>query len=143
MPLHIVKLCVGVETLDDIQFWIDRRSAEQKALGGEPWHYHVTRMTPRRQEEVLNGGSLYWVVKGSVQGRQEITGFEPVTGEDGIARCKILMKPELVPTEWQPRRAFQGWRYLKPEDAPRDMDQVSAGALPAHLRAELAELGLL
>lgn len=143
MTVHLVKLCVGAESVEDVAGWVARR-AERNARAGR-WGRvsdHVTRMFPRRTEELLDGGSLYWVIKGVILARQEIVGLEPVTGEDGIARCAILLKPELTPVEAQPRRAFQGWRYLRPEDAPRDIGS-NARRAPSALRARLAELGLL
>ncbi len=143
MAINLVKLCVGAADLDHVQAWIDRRMAEPVGESGVPEHYHITRMTPRRDVELLDGGSLYWVIKGSIQGRQSIRELRAITGEDGIRRCKIILEPVLMPTTWMPRRAFQGWRYLKPEDAPRDLDTSAANSLPAELQIELNELGLL
>ncbi|HXI86338.1 MAG TPA: DUF1489 domain-containing protein [Parvularculaceae bacterium] len=142
MTVHLVKLCVGADSVEDVDSWVKRR-AKENAKG--PWgrvSHHVTRMFPRRIGEVLGGGSLYWVIKGVVLVRQKIVGLEKITGEDGIERCAILLDPTLVETEAQPRRAFQGWRYLRPEDAPADLKKSSKQAPPG-LRAELAELGLL
>ena len=142
MTVHLVKLCVGAETVDDLERWVERRVAYNKSRGLGPVHDHVTRMFPRRREDLLAGGSLYWVIKGVILCRHKIIDLKPVTGDDGIERCAILMEPPLVLTEAQPKRAFQGWRYLRPEDAPRDVTDKS-GAAPAALRAELADLGLL
>ncbi|MGF1543674.1 MAG: DUF1489 family protein [Parvularculaceae bacterium] len=156
MGLHLVKLCVGAETLDDLIDWVARRTTFNRRRGLGDVHDHVTRMFPRRCDELLAGGSMFWVIKGNVQARQAIRDLETETGEDGIARCRILLDPPLFPTEIQPRRAFQGWRYLKPEDAPRDArgargvrggsskrGSPGKAAQDAKLRAELAELGLL
>ena len=144
MALHILKLCVGADSIEDLQDWLDRRLAVQKAAGLEPEHYHTTRMQPRRVEEILDGGSLYWVIKGQVQVRQKLVGIEPFVDGDGIGRCRLMLEPVLYPTQWQPRRAFQGWRYLKPEDAPADLAAGDGMAdLPAHLKRELAGLGLI
>jgi hypothetical protein len=138
MPLHLIKLCVGVSEVDELREWQDRRLAE----GGDV--FHVTRMFPRRGDELLDGGSLYWVIKGFIQVRQRIAGLVPITDAEGISRCKIVFEPELVATRFQPRRAFQGWRYLLDEDAPADLPQGDdTGRLPAEMRAKLAELGLL
>jgi hypothetical protein len=145
MPLHLIKLCVGCDSIQDLLDWMAQRKREKRAAGQPIGHYHVTRMMPQRAEALLDGGSLYWIIKGNVQCRQSIMGLVPVTGQDGIARCKILMGDELVPTQWQPRRPFQGWRYLNPEDAPRDLG-MGTGALaemPDAMRKELLELGLL
>lgn len=146
MPLHMIKLCVGVETVDEIVAWIDQDLARKRGLGIAAEDTHVTRMMPRRGAELLDGGSLYWVVKGQVQCRQRLVDLRPVTGGDGIERCEIVFDPEVILTEWQPRRPFQGWRYLDGKDAPRDLAALGAGTgdeMPAALKAELADLGLL
>jgi hypothetical protein len=142
MTVHLLKLCVGADSVEDLASWVERRAGKNAYGPYGRVSEHVTRMFPRRTEEVLDGGSLYWVIRGVVLVRQKIVGLEPVTGSDGVARCAILLEPELVETEAQPRRAFQGWRYLKPEDAPRDLKRARGGEAPA-LRAELATLGLL
>lgn len=144
MTLHLIKLCVGVDSVDDLEAWIAQRQA-QRALEGQPAEQiHTTRMTPKRQAELLDGGSLYWVIKGVVLARQPIVDLRSVTGEDGIKRCQIVMAPELVRTESQPKRAFQGWRYLKAADAPADLNPLMANSdLPSAFLRELADLGLL
>jgi len=100
---------------------------------------------PRRRDELLDGGSLYWVIKGIVQVRQPIMDLQEVRGDDGIRRCDIILDPQLVPTRPHPRRAFQGWRYLSAEDAPKDLGALAdeLDRLPAAMRSELMELGLL
>ena len=145
MTLHLVKLCVGVDTVEDLQGWITFRLEEKRRAGEPPEHFHTTRMMPRRCDELLNGGSLYWVIRGTIQVRQRLLEIRPFRDKDGIRRCKLVLEPKLVLTEWQPRRAFQGWRYLAPKDAPRDLggDPARLAALPPKLRRELAELGLL
>ena len=142
MTLHLIKLSVGAEGVDDLARWVEKRAATNAQGAWGRVSHHVTRMFPKRREDILNGGSMYWVIKGIVLVRQKIVGFDSVTGEDGIERCAVLMAPALVPVEAQPRRAFQGWRYLKPEDAPRDL-RGKARSEPPALRARLAELGLL
>ncbi len=141
-PKHInlLKLCVGAEDVQDLIDWQDRRRAETPG-----WQCcHVTRMWPKREAEVLAGGSLYWVFKGQVLARQRIVGLEERRGADGILRCAILLDPEVIRTEPQPRRAFQGWRYLDPAEAPRDLrlSRVEGDALPPALAAALAEIGV-
>ncbi|MEO1310483.1 MAG: DUF1489 domain-containing protein [Pseudomonadota bacterium] len=143
MTIHLIKLCVGAETLADLEAWRDKRSGLLAGAGEKGVHDHVTRMFPKRRDELLAGGSLYWVIKRRILARQEIVDLEEVTGADGIARCRIVLDREIVPTEAQPRSAFQGWRYLKPEDAPPDRHGGGRGDAPAALRDELAELGLL
>lgn len=145
MALNILKLCVGCESVEDLEEWIALRLDERRLAGEPVEHWHTTRMVPSRVDEVTSGGSIYWVIKGSVQCRQLITEIRPFVDGDGIGRCKLMLGPEVVRTQWQPRRAFQGWRYLKPEDAPADLGRAGAGlvAMPPKLRQELAELGLL
>lgn len=142
MTVHLVKLNVGADGVADVADWVKRR-VEFNARGRfGPVHDHVTRMFPKRAEELLDDGSMYWVIKGVILARQRLVGLEAVMGEDGIQRCAILMAPELVLTEAQPRRAFQGWRYFKTDDAPRDL-KGGARREPPALRAKLAQLGLL
>ncbi|GIL01605.1 MAG: lysophospholipase [Alphaproteobacteria bacterium] len=144
MPLHLVKLCVGVSAIEELDAWIAERLAGQAARGAPAEHKHTTRMVPRRVAELLDGGSLYWVIKGNIQARQRLTAIRPFVDRDGIQRCDLVLAPELVATVWQPRRAFQGWRYLDAGDAPADLAPgQGAHALPVHLRLELADLGLL
>jgi hypothetical protein len=144
MPLNILKLCVGCDSVEDLEEWIAYRLDEKRRAGQAAEHFHTTRMVPKRVDEIIGGGSLYWVVKGQVQCRQLITQIRPFIDAEGIGRCHLVLDPAVVRTEWQPRRAFQGWRYLQPKDAPRDMAAGSdLTALPPKLRGELAELGLL
>jgi hypothetical protein len=145
MPLHLVKLCVGCDSIEDLEGWIALRLKQAKHAGKPPEHGHTTRMIPKRAGELIDGGSLYWVIRGNVQVRQRILDVRPFRDKEGVRRCRIVLDPETVPTEWQPRRAFQGWRYLKQEDAPRDLGASRAGMrdLPPELRRDLADLGLL
>ena len=142
MTLHLIKLCVGAATVDDLKDW-HQRCLDMRARAGLSAHtFHTTRMWPRREAELLNGGSLYWVIKGQILCRQTLAGFEEEIGEDGIRRCRILLEPETVLTEVQPRRAFQGWRYLKAAEAPADLP-IGQTQVPQALATELADLGLL
>lgn len=144
MALNLVKLCVGVETVEDLVGWREAEAARHRVLGQVFEQIHTTRMMPRRAEELLDGGSLYWVVKGNVQLRQRLTEIRRFTDGQGVARCHLVLDHELVLTHWQPRRAFQGWRYLSPADAPPDLGRAGAiAALPQALRIELSQLGLL
>lgn len=147
MTVHLVKLSVGSETPDTLAAWVKKKTAANEKAGLGRVHDHVTRMHPRREAELLDGGSIYWVIKGVVQARQKLIGFEKRIGADGIERCAILIDPPLILTEPQPRRAFQGWRYLPVEDAPADLKTGSGRstrkAPPPELSIELAELGLL
>ncbi len=145
MPLNILKLCVGSDSVEDLEEWVESRLEERRRNGEPVEHWHTTRMVPTRGAEIVDGGSLYWVIKGNVQCRQLITEIRPFTDANGIGRCRLVLDRTIVRTEWQPRRAFQGWRYLKQEDAPSDLGKGRAAfaEMPPKLRAELAELGLL
>ncbi len=144
MTLHLVKLCVGVDSVEDLQSWLDFQRDVARDEGHDFEHTHVTRMVPSRRDELLPGGSLYWVIKGMVQVRSPLIDIRPFTDKGGVKRCALVLDTKLVRTETQPRRPFQGWRYLKAEDAPRDARAVAdAPDMPANMRRELAELGLL
>ncbi len=139
--IHLVKLCVGAEKVEDLENW-------QKARANGVADYqprHVTRMWPKREEELVNGGSLYWVFKGLILARQRVLRLEEVIGEDGIRRCGIVMERAVIRTQPAVRRPFQGWRYLAPEDAPADLPRRRRGddALPVELSSELAAIGIL
>ena len=133
MPLHLIKLCVGIDSVEELRAWRAQRAAQG--------HRSVcpTRQTPKRAGELLDGGSLYWVIKGQVLVRQEID--EIVTAESGPQPCRIYLKPELIETAPQPRRAFQGWRYLTPADAPPDLPTAAGEAIEPELARQLRELG--
>ncbi len=137
--LHLVKLSVGTQSIITQAEWQAARLAESDALR------HVTRMWPRREAELLAGGSIFWVIKGVVQSCQKIIRLDEVIGEDGIRRCGIVLDPVLYHTSPQPRRPFQGWRYLQPEDAPEIGAPYKEGeeTLPLALQSELAALGVL
>jgi hypothetical protein len=145
MTLHLIKLCVGADSIDDLKGWVADRSMHALAAGLEPHSTHTTRMVPKRVEELLDGGSLYWVIKGQVQARQKLLDVKSFTGADGISRCDLVLGPEVIETAPAPRRPFQGWRYLVADEAPRDLAGFGGGSqeMPADLRRELAELGLL
>ncbi|KQZ96956.1 hypothetical protein ASD74_06835 [Rhizobium sp. Root564] len=144
MALHLIKLCVGADSIEDLREWVSQRSLTAMAAGLEPHSVHTTRMIPKRMEELLDGGSLYWVIKGQVQARQKLLDIRSFTGGDGITRCDLVLGPEVIETSPAPKRPFQGWRYLKDEEAPRDLGGSGlADEMPSDLRRELAELGLL
>lgn len=148
MTLHLVKLCVGATSIEDLVQWQEERLASARRNGRDARLFHTTFQTPKRQTELLDGGSLYWVIKGQILVRQRLTGFGDGKKEDGTACCLLLLDPELVPVRPAPRRAFQGWRYLTAEDAPQDLGRGSNAAgelarMPEALRRELAELGLI
>ncbi|MEX2632168.1 MAG: DUF1489 domain-containing protein [Tistlia sp.] len=139
MTLHLIKLSVGSESVDSLAAW----QAERLGSHGRLWH--GTRMQPRRGEELLAGGSIYWVIKGAVQARQPLAGIESDVDAEGRGFTRLLLQPGLVRVLPRGHRPFQGWRYLKPEDAPVDLPTgaEAAGDLPPALAAELRELGIL
>ena len=137
MALHLIKLCVGCDSIDDLAQWQAERLRRGEDVG------HTTRMFPKRRDELLAGGSLYWVIRGHIQVRQPVLDLKTVIGGDGIERCRIVLGSELAPVRPTPRRAFQGWRYLKAEDAPPDLGGTSAEDVPEAMRQELLRLGLI
>jgi hypothetical protein len=143
MPLHIVKLCVGCDSLAELADWQKKWLKEKRAKGQKPELVHVTRMTPKRADEVLDGGSLYWVIKGQIAARQQLLAIRAVK-KNGVPHCGLVHQKDLIPVVARPRRAFQGWRYLEAKDAPPDLARTKgAQDLPESLQRELAALGLL
>lgn len=138
MALNLIKLCVGVSEIEELGQWIRDCKVGRDSLD------HTTRMFPARKDEILDGGSLYWVIRGLILCRQPIADLVPVKGRDGISRCRIEFKPKIIPVRPTPRRAFQGWRYLEAVDAPPDLPKgTAAKGLSQKMRRELSELGLL
>jgi len=143
MALHLIKLAVGVNDLAHMKRLQAMRRKQRRQKPGTP-HWVYTRNTPRRSSELLEGGSLYWVVRGVIRCRQELVGFEEdIDDEDGRKFCKIKVKRRIVPTAPQSCKAFQGWRYFEPERAPPDLSKGDTGDMPADMAAELKRLGLL
>ncbi|MFZ0073997.1 MAG: DUF1489 family protein [Xanthobacteraceae bacterium] len=145
MSLNLIKLCVGCDSVAELSSWIKQRLKQKKARKEKPEHIHTTRMVPKRVDELLDGGSLYWVIRGQVMCRQDLVAIRPFVDKDGVGRCRLVLRPKVVPVEPRPFRAFQGWRYLDSKDAPRDLDRAAPGArnMPEQMRRELRELGLL
>ena len=141
MALHLIKLSVGTSSVEDLAKW--HGSARAQGSDGHP--RHVTRMWPRRAEELLDGGSIYWVIQGLVQCRQRILRLDEMTGGDGIRRCAIVLDAPLIRTTTARKRPFQGWRYLKPADAPADLapSRQTEDSLPPELSTALADLGVI
>ena len=145
MTLHLIKLCVGASSIEELADWQKARAAERKKAGRSPRIFHTTFQTPKRDAELLDGGSLYWVIKGTVQVRQRLIGFEQGKKSDGSPACLILLDAALVLVRPVPRRAFQGWRYLDAADAPADLGRgdKQLAELPPKMRRDLAALGLI
>ncbi|MFV0332584.1 MAG: DUF1489 family protein [Tropicimonas sp.] len=138
--INLIKLCVGAEGVEDLLAW----QAQRRVQWPDGLPRHITRMWPKRAEELLDGGSLYWVFRGLLLARQRVLRLDEARGEDGILRCALVLDPQVRRTEIVPKRPFQGWRYLKPEDAPRDLPEAhrSGEPLPPGLEAALAEIGV-
>lgn len=138
--VHLLKLSVGSESVEQMVEWQRLRSVQRS----DGRYCHLTRMRPKRESEVLAGGSLYWVIQGVILARQEITALEEMTGQDGIGRCAIFLAPNVIRVAATPKRPFQGWRYLDPKDAPPDLgtSRPDESDLPPKLMAALAEIGV-
>ena len=145
MPLNLIKLCVGCDSVKELEGWIRQRIKDRRKRGLSREHMHRTRMVPKRVGELIDGGSLYWVIRGEVMCRQRLLDVRPFVDKEGIGRCHLVLEPKVVLVEPRPYRAFQGWRYLEPKDSPRDLDRSAPGVknMPETLRRELRELGLL
>ncbi|HZT52170.1 MAG TPA: DUF1489 domain-containing protein [Stellaceae bacterium] len=138
MALHLLKLAVGVSDVAELRK-LQRARAKERGF-----YCFYTRNMPRRHEEVLDGGSVYWVIRGHIEVRQRIRGFVPIVNRRGRPAVLVKLEAKLVPTDGQPRRAFQGWRYLTPAEAPADRPKAGRGAaMPPAMARELRELGLL
>lgn len=138
--IHLVKLSVGSESVDSLEEW---QTARRKTLPDQ-LPRHVTRMWPKREDELLNGGSIYWVIQGAIRCRQKIIRLDEVIGSDGIRRCGIVLDPAIIRTSQAFKRPFQGWRYLDPADAPADLrrSRKSEDSLPDELSAALSDIGV-
>lgn len=146
MALHLLKLCVGPSSIEELEARIARNRAEAIEAGRDPTPFHATRMVPRRAAEIAGKGSIYWVMKGTLACRQAIVAIVPFTGTDGIGRCRLVLGTTVIPVSPRPCRPFQGWRYLRAADAPADIDPRALGGLaemPEALRRDLAALGLI
>ena len=145
MTLHLVKLCVGAELIADLEDWIARRVAERARRGETPRHAHVTRMAPKRAAELIDGGSLYWVIKGQLAARQRLLEVEPFVDADGVRRCRLWLDPEVTPVSAAADAAVSGLALFRAEGRAAGSRRRGrgAGAMPEELRRALGELGLL
>lgn len=136
MTMHLIKLSVGPESLADLERWQRRRLKQGAEL------MHVTRHMPKRAAEVLDGGSIYWVIKGWLVARQKLLELQPVQRDNGMY-CGLVYDKEMIRVLPRQHRPFQGWRYFDPKDAPRDLSKGEESDLPEEMRRELASLGLI
>lgn len=146
MPLNLIKLCVGIETVEQLEQYRAEQVRHAEATGTEPVSMHRTRSFPRRAAEILDGGSLYWVIKGQVRARQRIERLDEVETGEGRPHCGIVLNPEVVRVVPRPHRAFQGWRYLEEEKVPQDLYDAGGdidAEMPDEMQAELRRLGIL
>lgn len=144
--VHLIKLAPGAKTIDTVRTWTERQIARAKSLGLSHQAAITTRNSPKRVEELVNGGSLYWVTGGQISGRQAIKAIETAVDGDGKKYCIISLEPEIVEVRLTPKRAFQGWRYLNPEDAPADLDlneKDQTQDMPDDMKAHLQAIGIL
>ena len=140
--IHMIKLCVGVSSLAELESYRNERAHWWDADYGEDVHVHRTRMMPKRKDEMEGLSSIYWVIAGQVVCRQPIIRLAKFTTAEGLDYCDIIMAPDMVRTIPYPKRPFQGWRYLRPEDAPPDLG-ANENAESLALAADLAKLGLI
>jgi hypothetical protein len=145
MTVHLLKLCVGVDTVQELKAWQQERLKQLARAGKTPELCHRTLQMPRRRDEVLDGGSLYWVINGFLLARQRVLDLRADTKDDGRSCCGIVLDSQLVATRPHPRRAFQGWRYLEPPDAPPDarVFEDTDDEMPRSMREDLRELRLI
>jgi hypothetical protein len=144
MTLHLLKLCVGAGSIAELDAHIAARLAMCRAARLPEEQVHTTRMVPKRMDEIVGGGSLFWVIKGQVAARQSVRDIRPFTDADGIGRCHLVLDPVVVPVLPRPCRPFQGWRYLADDLRPTDLSALAGAAdMPEHLRFALRELCLI
>ena len=145
MTVNLIKLCVGIEDVEHLAQVQKMRLAQKRSAGLPVELIHVTRSFPRRADEVLDGGSLYWVIRGVIRVRQRITELRETVNDAGKPACGIVLDPEHVLTERRTFRAFQGWRYFSVDDAPKDLRDLDGdtSSLPDEMADELKELGLI
>jgi hypothetical protein len=145
MTLHLIKLAVGADSFEDLVAWQQQRLADKRRRGEELVLKHTTRQMPKRRDEILDGGSLHWVIKGWLCARQRVVDLRAFTDAEGIERCDICLDPETIRLDPRPRGPFQGWRYLEPKDAPPDLASLGKGVveMPDDMRQELQRLGVL
>ena len=145
MPLHLLKMCVGCDSIGDLESWIEDQRLFMHRLGRPYEQLHTTRHYPKNAADILAGGSLYWVIKRQVAARQAIIDIRQFVDGGGISRCHLVLEPIVFPVDPRPYRPFQGWRYLQQADAPADLGTGHAAIInmPEAMRRELATLGLI
>lgn len=145
MTVHLVKIAVGAESVEDIAEFQKQRRAKLKAERGKPILVHKTRNMPKRESEIVKAGSIYWIIKGFIRVRQRILGFEKRADKEGRPYCEIRLDPKLVRTVPLAHKPIQGWRYMEADVVPADLTGKAAKAdeMPPEMMMQLRELGLL
>ena len=146
MAVHLIKMAVGIESFSHLAHVQKNRLQDLDKAGEPPLLRHWTRNSPTRAEEICAGGSLYWIIKGAIRARQKISSIDKHTSERSRKRCALVLDPTLVRTELKVSRPIQGWRYLDPQAAPKDLLMVANEGnadIPMEMARELRELGLL
>ena len=141
--VNLIKLCVGAQNVSDLYNWQKNRLIHRENLEN-PATFLITRMRPRRKNEILNGGSIFWVIKGLILARQKIIGFDNFMSEDKILKCKIILDRKIILTDAYHKKPFQGWRYFSHQEAPKDREIFSndKNQLPLNIEKELSEIGI-
>nr|WP_207168947.1 DUF1489 domain-containing protein [Rhodovibrio sodomensis] len=144
--MHLKKLCVGVDSPEQLEAWMPRRLDRIERELGRRVLCHVTRQVPKRAPEILDGGSLYWIMNGRMRARQPVHDLREIRDSQGRRACVIELAPALIRVTAAPHRPFQGWRYLDPADAPADVgasDSDPAADMPDWMVRALRDLGVL
>lgn len=134
--IHLIKLAVGCDGIADIEAYQDHRLRSFGQI------FHLTRSTPKRADELTDGGSIFWVVKSQIIARQLVTDVLADQDDEGRPRCRLILDPAIVQVESRPCKPFQGWRYLDPANAPADR-RAGYQEPPPEMAEELRRLGLL
>ena len=145
MMVNLVKLCVGITAVGQLEQLQAARRREYSEKGRVPINIHITRNKPKRSQEIIDHGSLYWVIRRQIRVRQRIIRGDDLLDLEGKKRCGLILDPKLIRTEHRAYRPFQGWRYLEQSDAPSDLSpsqKVGVG-MPSEMEEELRDLGLL
>ena len=143
--VNLVKLCVGITTINQLEQLQSMRRGEYVKAGRPPVNIHITRNKPKRSKEIINSGSLYWVIRRQIRVRQKIIRIDDIEDSEGRKRCCLVLDSDLIKTEHRAYRPFQGWRYLEQSDAPADLsnNQKAESEMPSEMEEELRGLGLL
>ena len=145
MYANFLRTGVGVESIEHL--YEIQHGHRQIKFNGENHAYLFTRRTPTRANDLINGGSVYWIIKRQICARQTIADIQTLKDEDDKPFCHVIMNQQIYLTQPVAHKHIQGWRYLSPEKAPKDIGLFTPNNrpddIPPELAAELAEAGLL